>query len=674
MATASGRVGTGGGSSRPSDRTLSCANCKRRKIRCDRTIPCAHCVKANITCIPSKPAPPRPRVKPTSQDLQERLTKCEALLQQYAVAGSSRRSSSQLEDDITKGISNDHCLNVSEAAGNQTRRPADGELWVTLNDEIHKMKKIIEEDHPEAFIHEDDAPHNLSEYFSPSCSETPQLDPVTVFKLWQIFLDRVNPLIKIIHAPSVQALIVSAAADMTLIPLDQQALMYSIIGLAVLALWSDELAGILGEDKTREGVLQEMLKSVSAVLVRFDSLKRYNMVVLQALVHTSIILMGQCNKHASWVLLGSLVRIAMSMGYHRDGTRLHLSPFETEMRRRIWWQIVMYDIKLGIDCGLTYSCIPKRFDTRQPLNLNDVDLFPDATGELAHRDGPTEMAFVMIIHRVAAYLLDEETRQAVEANILGQEIHPTSVERNRALIDGLEADLLDMESRFINAKASNAHAAALAIRPHLIKRLHDMMRPMHESPDWGVDVFSPRDNLFKLILSSCENASDSYEQMDRWGFAWYIRLHFNLDILASLSTFLYHRPMSSLADRGWAIFTSLYIRHTLLQDPKSGAAVISAQFALKAYAQRERALVEAGQCVETPDFIIKLRQIIQSPLATPPIPAISDQWATLGTMTTTAVQMEATHEMDMHMFMPFTGDGGGGGSFDFWPGVPWRTD
>ncbi|KAM6517739.1 hypothetical protein FSOLCH5_006507 [Fusarium solani] len=536
------------------------------------------------------------------------------------------------------------------------------------------MKKIIEEDHPEAFIHEDDAPHNLSEYFSPSCSETPQLDPVTVFKLWQIFLDRVNPLIKIIHAPSVQALIVSAAADMTLIPLDQQALMYSIIGLAVLALRSDELAGILGEDKTREGVLQEMLKSVSAVLVRFDSLKRYNMVVLQALVHTSIILMGQCNKHASWVLLGSLVRIAMSMGYHRDGTRLHLSPFETEMRRRIWWQIVMYDIKLGIDCGLTYSCIPKRFDTRQPLNLNDVDLFPDATGELVHRDGPTEMAFVMIIHRVAAYLLDEETRQAVEANILGQEIHPTSVERNRALIAGLEADLLDMESRFINAKASNAHAAALGIRPHLIKRLHDMMRPMHESPDWGVDVFSPRDNLFKLILSSCENASDSYEQMDRWGFAWYIRLHFNLDILASLSTFLYHRPMSSLADRGWAIFTSLYIRHTLLQDPKSEAAGISAQFALKAYAQRERALVEAGQCVETPDFIIKLRQIIQSPLATPPIPAISDQWATLGTMTTTAVQMEATHEMDMHMFMPFTGDGGGGGSFDFWPGVPWRTD
>ncbi|RTE84229.1 hypothetical protein BHE90_001318 [Fusarium euwallaceae] len=593
----------------------------------------------------------------------------------YPIKGqASTRVTSQQVDDVTKGNQNDHNLNVSEAVGNQTTRPVDGELWVTLNDEIHKMKKIIEEDNPEALLHEDDSPHNPSEYSSPNYSENPQLDPVIVFKLWQIFLDRVSPLIKIIHVPSVQGLIVSAATDITLIPLDQQALMYSILGLAVLALRDDELAGILGEDKTREAVLQDMLKSVNAVLVRFDALKRYNMVILQALVHTSIILMGQCNKHASWILLGSLVRIAMSMGYHRDGTQLHLSPFETEMRRRIWWQIVFYDIKLGIDCGLAYSCIPKRFDTKQPLNLNDADLFPDATGELAHRDGPTEMAFVMIIHRVAQYLLDEETRQAVEANILGQEIHPTIAERNRILIDRLDTDLLDMEDRFINAKASNAHAAAVGIRPHLIKRLYDMIRPMHESPGWGVDVSSPRDNLFKLILSSCENASDSYERMDRWGFSWYIRLHFNLDLLASLSTFLYHRPLGSLADRGWTIFTSLYIRHTLLQDPRSKATVTAAQFALKAYAQREGALVEAGQSVETPDFITELRQTINSPLATPPIPAISNQWATLGVMTAPSVQMDETHEMNMHMFMPFTGEGGGDGSYDFWPGVPWGTN
>jgi hypothetical protein len=33
------------------------------------------------------------------------------------------------------------------------------------------------------------------------------------------------------------------------------------------------------------------------------------------------------------------------MGMHLDGILLGLSPFETEIRRRIWWQLRMYDFR-----------------------------------------------------------------------------------------------------------------------------------------------------------------------------------------------------------------------------------------------------------------------------------------------------------------------------------------
>ncbi|KAM0549454.1 hypothetical protein ACHAPJ_009440 [Fusarium lateritium] len=537
--------------------------------------------------------------------------------------------------------------------------------------------RMIEQDHPEGLLPEEDASNGSSEYSSPNSSESPPLDPVTVFKLWQIFLDRVNPLIKIIHAPTVQPFIISAAADITSIPLDQQALLHSIFGLAVLALKNDEVKGIMGDGRSRERVVEEMLQRVGVALARFDSLRQHNMVILQALVHTSIILMARCNKHAAWILMGSLVRIAMSMGYHRDGAHLALSSFETEMRRRIWWQIVMYDIKLGIDSGLTHSCVPKHFDTKQPLNLNDADLFRDATVELSHRNGPTEMAFVMVMNRVTEYFLDDETRRAVEANILGhseldgEEKNPTRLRHNRDLIQKLEFDLVDIENRFIDSRASNVHAAALGIRPHLIKRLHSMAQPMQESPDWGVDVFSPQDNLFKLILSSCENAANSYELMSQWGFSWYIHLHFNLDILASLSTFLYHSPMGTLADRGWAIFESFYVRKSLLQNLGSKAATTAAQFALKAFAQRESILLDAEQFVETPEVILKLRQMVNSPLVTPPDPTISSQWATFGAMTGVSESTEETQFTNM--FMPLTGGNEEGESYSFWPDVSWTT-
>ncbi|KAJ4266001.1 hypothetical protein NW762_003974 [Fusarium torreyae] len=630
-----------------------------------------------ITCTPSRPAPARPKAKKAAQILQERLTKCETLLQKYAAAEDNDIDASVQEYKITTNCQSDDSQSVGKDVGGPTRKPVDGELWVTLNDEIHKMKKIIEQDHPEGLLPEEDASHVSSEHSSPSSSESLPLDPVTIFKLWQIFLDRVNPLTKIIHAPTVQPFIISAAADISSVPLDQQALLYSIFGLAVLALGNDEFKSIMGDGRPRERVLEEMLQSASVVLMRFDSLRQHNTVILQALMHTSIILMAQCNKHAAWILMGSLVRIAMSMGYHRDGTHFSLSPFETEMRRRIWWQIVMYDIKLGIDSGLTHSCVPKRFDTKQPLNLNDADLFRDATVELSHRNGPTEMAFVMVMNRVTEYFLDEETRRAVEANILGHseldgENNTARLEHNLARIHKLESDLIDLEKRFIDARASHVHAAALGIRPHLIKRLYSMTRPMQESPDWGVDIFSPRDNLFKLILSSCENASDSYDSMSRWGLAWYIHLHFNLDILASLSTFLYYSPMGSLSNRGWAIFESLYAKNSLLQNLGSKAATTAAQFALKAFVHRDSTLLEAGQFSEVPEVILRLRHMVNSPLVTPPDPTISGQWATFGTMAGTSGRTEETQFMNM--FMPLTRASQEDENYNLWTGIPWTAD
>ncbi|KAG9251452.1 fungal-specific transcription factor domain-containing protein [Emericellopsis atlantica] len=533
-----------------SGRILSCKNCQRRKIRCNKVVPCANCVKVH-----------------------------------------------------------------DERVG----RFVDAHIWVALNEEIQNMKDIIEHDEPDGVFPQEEQPSNsasISGVPSPTPSERPELDPVQTFKLWQIFLERVNPLIKIIHAPTVQPIIVAASADITSVSLDQQALLYSMFALAVMSLKKDEMVGILGDDQTKEQVLQGFLRGVSMTLVKFDFLRRYNMVVLQALVHTLIILMGQCNKHGSWVLCGSLIRIAVSMGYHRDGTQLGLAPFETEMRRRIWWQILTYDTKLSLDCGFKHNCLPTDFDTKQPLNLNDADLFTEATRDLVHREGPTEMAFVLVMHRVAAYLLDEEARQVVEASTLGHggpdgpEINAASMERNRVLVRGLEMDLIDIERRFLNPVVSNAHAAALGIRPHLIARLYDMMRPMQESTDWGIDIFSPRDNLFKLVLTLCENANDAFDPMDRWAFAWFARLHFNFEHLTSLSTFLYQRPTDSMADRGWAVLESMYARHSLLYNLKLKAPATQAQFALKAYAQRERALGRTGQIVETPEFIMRLRNMI----------------------------------------------------------------
>lgn len=71
-------------------------------------------------------------------------------------------------------------------------------------------------------------------------------DPVGVFRLWQIYLANVDPLLKITHAPTLQPRIVEAISDLQNIPPALEALMFGIYVLAVQSLSEEECPVTLG--------------------------------------------------------------------------------------------------------------------------------------------------------------------------------------------------------------------------------------------------------------------------------------------------------------------------------------------------------------------------------------------------------------------------------------------
>ena len=70
-----------------------------------------------------------------------------------------------------------------------------------------------------------------------------------MFRLWQLYLDNVNPLLKITHTPSLQGLIIEAASDVTNINPALEALMFSIYCMAILSLEVDDCQAIFGSSK-----------------------------------------------------------------------------------------------------------------------------------------------------------------------------------------------------------------------------------------------------------------------------------------------------------------------------------------------------------------------------------------------------------------------------------------
>ena len=57
-----------------------------------------------------------------------------------------------------------------------------------------------------------------------------------MFRLWQIYLDNVNPLLKVTHIPTLQGRFIEAAANVKNIPPNLEVLMFSIYCMAVHSL------------------------------------------------------------------------------------------------------------------------------------------------------------------------------------------------------------------------------------------------------------------------------------------------------------------------------------------------------------------------------------------------------------------------------------------------------
>lgn len=69
---------------------------------------------------------------------------------------------------------------------------------------------------------------------------------VQILQLWQVYLENVNPLLKVTHAPTLQARIIDAVSHPANLPPTLQALMFSIYCVAIMSLSEDDCHATFG--------------------------------------------------------------------------------------------------------------------------------------------------------------------------------------------------------------------------------------------------------------------------------------------------------------------------------------------------------------------------------------------------------------------------------------------
>ncbi|KAJ5886714.1 uncharacterized protein N7473_009388 [Penicillium subrubescens] len=152
----------------------------------------------------------------------------------------------------------------------------------------------------------------------------------------------------------------------------------------------DELQESKGE------VLRRFRNELERSLERSDLLNTSDLIVLQAFV--LYIVCSRCDKQGPDTkrLTEVAIKIAFRNNLHRDGLELNMSPFEVEIRRRLWWQICILDVRTAEDSGSDPHILSNSFDTQLPSNVNDASLHPDMSEMPEVNPGKTEMSFTLV--------------------------------------------------------------------------------------------------------------------------------------------------------------------------------------------------------------------------------------------------------------------------------------
>ncbi|KAF5027120.1 hypothetical protein F66182_785 [Fusarium sp. NRRL 66182] len=368
--------------------------------------------------------------------------------------GGSPRSSEAASDQSETARKHLHqkfgSLVLNDTSGN--RRYVSNGLWVKLNDELDSIReetqKLTDEDFDESDY--EDTPDNspatalTADHHSfifgyrsadvnlEKCRPLPSHIPF----LWSVYQENVEPLIKVLHVPTMEPIIRDARKNHEQLSPENQALVWAIYYAAITSLEPDEVRANLGAN--REDVLAQYRFAVEQSLAKANFLNASDISIIQAFVIFLLVVKRQDESRFCWSLTGLVVHLAQGMGLHRDGSHFGLRPFETEMRRRLWWSLLLLDLRSADERGTDLIIQDTAYDTQKPSNINDKDISPESTEAPEDREGPSDCAVALVRHEIAGFgrRLFRIGAAAASSCLKGSQFDNTSfADRERMLLD-----------------------------------------------------------------------------------------------------------------------------------------------------------------------------------------------------------------------------------------------
>lgn len=255
-------------------------------------------------------------------------------------------------------------------------------------------------------------------------------------------------------------------------------------------------------------------------LEQADFLNNPDIIVLQALTIYLGVLQHTGETRSAWFLAGVLVRVTVFMKFHRDGSHFtNITPFEIEMRRRLWWQICFIDSRSDDVQVSEYKLSEGMFDTEIPANMDDANLGPAISRPPVVAEKWTDMTVFLI--RCEVWKLSRRLQSVTAASYA----LPPLIDERLELFQQSQARIEDTYLKHLNPNQPLHSFVATIARLFLTKVdliLHTKQHSARATEPQPADT-SQSDKVFMSSLSIIEYTYALQNEHGWSGWSWQIQ-------------------------------------------------------------------------------------------------------------------------------------------------------
>lgn len=585
----------------------TCQNCAKRKVKCDKATPtCSTCRKGKLKCIYQAPQPRRQKRK-LSRDIDEKLARYERILREHGLPLEDSKSSSSTEGTSPAAVS----LRFNEPetarlgtllAGQGKSRYIDSNLWHGLgDDEMQRMSDGEEEAQTATGMPTNLASDPLTGVLMGSVQSLLQYHPnhAEAMILWTNHIENVEPLCKILHIPSTARMVEIVSRQPSAASKSDECLLFAIYYFASFSMTEEGCVDNFGQ--SRGALLQRYHFATRQALINASFLKATEISILQAFVLFLLPCRYIYDPHTYWILTGVAIRMAQRMGLHRDGEKLGLPPFDVQMRRRLFYQIIPLDGIASQMSGTGISIMPDTWDTLQPLNINDDQIWPGMTETPEEQNGASEMIFCLARSCIGKFLA--KPGRSIHGAVSQQYKDYNEIE---PMIKKAESEVEEKYIRYCDV-VDPLHFLAMATARSAITAIRLRVR-LQKLKNHTVTE-TERNQLEHLSLKILDTDTAAYAHASLKKYRWHMRSFFlwgSWDSLIFILTSLRRSELQSPSGTkaAWSRLEHVYKNHSELLEWNRALHIAVGRITLDAWKANP-----PNNIASEPDFILALNSM-----------------------------------------------------------------